>query len=186
MTLASEPELKPVESTARGSDGLAVRRALFCLRVGIGVIWALNFLFIAWPANQFFPTFAATASSFGPTTLGGPSLANAAAANAPWLSYVVAGVTIYLAIAFIAGFTTRAACVVGLVFNGLLLITQYGQIVVVPGGTDVGPMPLYLLIYVVLLVGRANELWSVDAVWRARRLSRRQTVTVASSPAPDA
>lgn len=169
----------------RPDDAAHFRRGVVALRVGVGVIWALNFLFVAWPANGFFQGFGATAESFEPTSFGGPTLAAAAAANAPWLAFVVAGVTAYLAVAFILGATTRVACGVGIAFNVVLLVTQFGLIVVVPGGTDVGPQPLYLLIYLILLIGHAESVWSVDARWRATRLQKAMSNPRGPAPISD-
>ncbi len=42
------------------------------LRVGVGLVWVLNLIFIVDPTNQFFPTFRGTVLSFAPTSLGGP------------------------------------------------------------------------------------------------------------------
>jgi uncharacterized membrane protein YphA (DoxX/SURF4 family) len=146
--------------------------AIAMVRIGLGVVWTLNLLFILDPANQFFSGFSATAQSFGGTTIGGPSLSNFVASNSEFFSLLIAGTTLYLAVALIVGMTTRVACLVGLVFNAALLVTQFGTIVVIPGGTDVGPMPLYIVIYLGLLANGGPTLLSVDALWAARRASR--------------
>ena|SRR5580693_3741428 len=138
------------------------------LRIGLGVIWTLNLMFILDPANDFFSGFAATARSFGPTSLGGPGLAQFVASNSGLFSAVIALTTAYLAIAFLIGATSRMACLVGFVFNSVLFATQFGSTVVVPGGTDVGPMPLYLLIYLILAAFGTPTMYSVDAWWSAR------------------
>ena len=76
------------------------------------------------------------------------------------------------------GLTTRFACDVGIVFSAALLATQVGSTFSVPGGTDVGPHPLYLLIYGTLILGGAGRYLSVDHwIWktghaRLPRLSR--------------
>ncbi len=41
------------------------------LRLGMGVLWALNLIFVVAPGNQFFSTFRAATLSFAPSTLGG-------------------------------------------------------------------------------------------------------------------
>jgi uncharacterized membrane protein YphA (DoxX/SURF4 family) len=143
-------------------------RAIEVLRVGIGVVWALNLLFVVDPSNQFFPTFSSTALSFAPSTLGGPALAQFAAAHAYLFAWLVAGITTYLAIAFLLGLTTRVATLVGAAFSAILLLTQFGSTFFFPGGTDVGPHPLYLLIYATLWIGGAGQTYALDAWFRAR------------------
>lgn len=145
-------------------------RGVVLLRIGLGTIWSINLLYILNPANQFFSTFTATALSFAPQTLGGPGLADAAAAYPALGSGLVAAVTIYLAVGLLLGVTTRPVCIVGIVFNAGLLVTQFGQLWTVPGGTDVGPMPLYLLVYLTLLVAHAERFTSLDAWWAAHRI----------------
>src|ERR1700688_2125485 len=51
------------------------RRGILALRVGLGLVWAANLVFIVAPANQFFPTFAATAGAYAPTSVDGGALA---------------------------------------------------------------------------------------------------------------
>jgi uncharacterized membrane protein YphA (DoxX/SURF4 family) len=130
--------------------------------VGMGVIWALNMLFILDPANQFFSTFQATAISFAPTSLGGPGVADFVAAHALVFAWITAILTAYLAVAFLLGVTTRLACLVGGVASVVFLVTQFVSTFQAPGGTDVGPHPLYLLIYLILFVGGAGRYLSVD------------------------
>src|ERR1700689_2484018 len=106
------------------------------LRLGLGVIWTLNLMFILDPANDFFSGFTATARLFPRTSLGGPGLAQFVAANSGLFSALIALTTAYLAIAFLFGATTRFACIVGFVFNSVLFATQFGSTIFVPGGTD--------------------------------------------------
>jgi uncharacterized membrane protein YphA (DoxX/SURF4 family) len=154
------------------------RMGITALRIGIGIVWAVNSLFILLPSNQFFATFSSTAASFAGSTLGGPGIANFVASNAGAFSVVLAGVTLYLAVALILGLTTRVACVVGVVFSLFLFLTQFGVTFFFPGGTDVGPHPIYILVYVALLIGQAGRTFSVDswlsARWVTPRLSRPQ------------
>jgi uncharacterized membrane protein YphA (DoxX/SURF4 family) len=156
------------------------RMAITALRIGIGIVWAVNSLFILLPSNQFFATFSSTAASFAGSTLGGPGIANFVASNAGAFSILLAGITLYLAIALILGLTTRIACVVGAVFSLFLFLTQFGVTFFFPGGTDVGPHPIYILVYVALLIGQAGRTLSLDnwlsARWVTRRLSRAQPV----------
>src|SRR5580658_3416292 len=86
------------------SDGPAAR-GLVALRLAIGMVWALNLIFIFDPQNQFFPTFAATAGSFAPQSLGGAGFPTFIATHSFAFSILIAGVTLYLAIAFLLGFT---------------------------------------------------------------------------------
>jgi hypothetical protein len=160
------PVGSPSGVPANASDG-----GMLALRLGIGLAWALNFLFVLLPSNQFFSGFGGTAASFGPTSLGGAGLATFVAGHAWLFSWGLAITTGYLAIAFLLGISTRTACVVGLVLNSLLLLTQYGSIVVIPGGTDIGPQPLYLIVYIALFLGNADQIASVDHwLWKARRV----------------
>jgi hypothetical protein len=152
------------------------------LRIGLGAIWLANLVFVVDPANQFFASFATTAQSYGPSTpaiLGGSSLANLVAAHTGLFAALIALATGYLAVAFLLGVTVRPALVVGTVFTTLLLVTQWGQTFVFPGGTDVGPMPLYLLMYGILWVGGAGTYLTL----RQPRLARLSRVT-GSAPVP--
>jgi len=163
----------------------AARRAsitIELLRIGVGLVWALNFIFIVAPGNNFFGGFGQIALSFAPTSLGGPALAQFVATNATFFSWLVAIVTGYLAFGFILGLTTRWVCLVGGIFSAVLLGTQIGSTFVFPGGTDVGEHPLYLLIYVVLVFGGAGQAYSVDH-WIAGAWARRRAA-VSARPRP--
>src|SRR5271157_2690431 len=117
-------------------------RAVEVLRIGLGIIWALNLLFIA----------------------------------------IATG---YLAVAFLVGFTTRLACVIGTVASAFFLWTQYTTTFAFPGETDVGPHPLYLAMYVILLVGGAGRYWSVDRrLWRSGRTILRKLGRWVAGPRP--
>lgn len=140
------------------------------LRVGMGFVWALNLVFIAAPSNEFFATFHDVALSFAPESLGGPGVADFVATNAVFFAWATALLTAYLAVALVAGVTTRLACVAGAVASILLLVTQFASTFAFPGGTDVGPHPLYLLVYLVLFAGGAGKYVAVDHwVWRTGR-----------------
>lgn len=145
--------------------------------MGVGLVWLVNLVFILDPQNEWFSRFSQTALSFGPTTAGGPGLAQFVASNASVFSWVIAIVTFYLAVAFVLGLTTRIACFVGGSFSAVLFATQLGSIFVLPGGTDIGAHPLYILIYAMLVVGGAGSAYSVDrrlrAAWARRRTSPR-------------
>lgn len=157
--------------------------AIELLRIGVGIIWALNFVFIVAPANQYFGHFGQTALSFAPTTLGGPAFAQFVAAHALFFSWVIAVITGYLAVALILGITTRWACLVGGLFSAVLLGVQVGSTFVFPGGTDIGEHPLYLLIYVGLVVGGAGSAYSLD-LWIVTAWARRRAVRAAVTGAP--
>jgi hypothetical protein len=155
------------------------RRGLVALRRAIGVVWTVNLIFIFDAQNQFFGTFAATAESFAPVSLGGAGFPAFVARHPRLFSLAIAGVTLYLAVAFLLGLTTRLACIVGSVFVTALLISQFGATFVIPGGPDVGPMPIYLAVYGALFLGHAERFFSLDAVaarrgfpWRLRLPSR--------------
>ncbi|MFI5418747.1 MAG: hypothetical protein ACHQ2Y_07640 [Candidatus Lutacidiplasmatales archaeon] len=140
------------------------------LRLGMGVVWLFNLLFIIDPQNSYFGSFADTARSYAPSTFGGPGLADYVAAHATFFAWSIALTTGYLAIAFLLGLTTRLACFVGSLFSAVLFATQVGSTFVFPGGTDVGPHPLYILIYGVFLVGGAGRHFAVDP-WLRRTLA---------------
>jgi uncharacterized membrane protein YphA (DoxX/SURF4 family) len=146
---------------------------MVALRIGIGLVWALNLMFIFDPQNGFFSGFSTTAAGYAPTSLGGTGFPQFVAAHPAVFSTLIAGVTLYLAVAFLTGTTTRLACVVGSIFALALLISQFGSTFVIPGGTDVGPMPLYVAAYVALFVGRSEQSFSVDS-WRSHRILRRR------------
>jgi uncharacterized membrane protein YphA (DoxX/SURF4 family) len=151
----------------------AAERGIFALRLSIGLVWALNLIFIFDPQNAFFATFAATAGSFAPVSLGGAGFPAFVAAHPMFFSIAIAAVTLYLALAFLLGLTTRFACLVGAGFALLLLISQFGAKFYVPGGTDVGPMPIYVATYVALALGGAERYLSLDAALSARGYWRR-------------
>lgn len=133
------------------------------LRVGMGIIWALNLVFIVAPSNQYFRTFQSLASGFGPSTLGGPGLADFIASHSVFFAPLVAGVTAYLAVAFLLGLTTRLACLVGALASVAFLLTQFYATFTLNGmGTDVGPHPLYLLIYLILFTAGAGQYFALD------------------------
>jgi uncharacterized membrane protein YphA (DoxX/SURF4 family) len=150
------------------------------LRLALGVLWSLNLVYIFDPANRFWSTFAATAQSFEETTLGGRGFAQFVAAQPAFFAAVIAAVTLYLAVAFLLGLSTRTACLIGGAFNLALLVTQFGQISTFPGATDIGAQPLYLAMYVALFLGYDAPRFTLDraiadtvARWRARRLAGR-------------
>ena len=140
--------------------------AIIAVRWGLGGIWGFNLLYVVLPANQFFPTFSATVSSFDSESLGGAALPSLANAYPSFAAVGVAVLTGYLAIAFLLGVTTRAACIVGAAFSGLLLALQFGLVWNLPGPTDVGPHPLYLLAYLALLIGYGEAPGTVDHLIR--------------------
>jgi hypothetical protein len=148
------------------------------LRIGVGLVWALNFVFIVAPANHYFGNFGQTALSFAPTTLGGPALAQFVAGNSTVFAWIVAVLTGYLMLALTFGLTTRWACLLGAIFSAVLLGTQVGSTFVFPGGTDVGEHPLYLLIYMVLVLGGAGQSLSADH-WISSTLAQRRAARAA-------
>ncbi|MDE1819739.1 MAG: hypothetical protein KGJ23_01965 [Euryarchaeota archaeon] len=149
------------------------------LRVGIGIVWSLNLIFILDPSNQYFAMFQMTAAGFGPTSVGGSGFADFVANYPVFFAWVIALLTAYLAVAFLAGFTTRLACVIGALASVAFLLTQFYATFTLSGmGTDVGPHPLYVLIYLILFTGGAGQYFAIDHwVWasgkaRFPRLSR--------------
>jgi hypothetical protein len=160
---------------------VASGHGILALRIGIGVVWAMNLLFVFDPANGFFTGFAATAASFAPTSLGGGGFPEFVAVHAMAFSFLIAGVTLYLAVAFLFGVTTRLACWVGSIFALGLLVSQFGMTFFIPGGTDVGPMPIYVAVYIALFTGHAERTFSLDAWWAARH-----AVHAPSTATPDA
>ncbi len=145
-------------------------RGLDVLRILLGVIWGTNLLFILLPSADYWGSFAGVASSYGPTTLGGPGFANYVAANPVVFAWLIASATAYLAVSFLLGFTTRLACAVGFVASVAFLLTQWTTTFAFPGGTDVGAHPLYMACYVALFAGGAGRFWALDAwIWRTGR-----------------
>jgi hypothetical protein len=152
------------------------RRGIAFLRLGLGLAWIANAVYILDPSNDFFASFSGVAASFGGSTAGGPALANFVSAYAMVFSIGIAAITVSLAISFLSDVAVRAACLLGAGFNVALLVSQWGQISTLPGGTDIGPQPLYLIGYAALWVGyRPGEL-SVSSLARSwlsrRRLGR--------------
>jgi hypothetical protein len=167
-------------------DRRRVGRSLTVLRIGVGLVWSLNFLYVIDPANLFFPTFSATALGFGGSALGGALLPAFVADHASVFAVLVAAGTGYLALAFLLGATTRIACVVGAVFNAFLLVTQVGGLLTIPGGTDIGPQPLYLLVYAALFVGAGLDALSIDRWWATTRAARRARPSDLAARTPSA
>ncbi len=145
--------------------------SLDLLRVGIGIVWSLNLLFILAPSNGFFSHFKNAAAGFESSTLGGPWFAGYVSAHPVLFAWGLAFLTGYLAFAFLAGFTTRLACFVGEIASAFFLITQFGSTFALNGtGTDVGPHPLYLLIYLILFAGGAGQYVAIDHwIWTTGR-----------------
>jgi hypothetical protein len=173
----------------RDSKGIAID----FLRIGIGLVWTFNLIFILAPSNQFFAGFQSVAGGFGSTTLGGPGLATFVATYPGFFAWTIAVLTGYLAVAFLAGITTRLACLVGGAASVAFLLTQFTSTFALDGsGTDVGAHPLYLLIYLILFVGGAGQYLAVDRwVWASGhanfpRLSRWLASPRGSSPGPTA
>jgi len=145
-------------------------QAIEILRIGLGVIWALNLLFIVVPSSDYWGSFPAVAASFGASTPGGPGFANFVAAHSLLFAWVIAIATTYLAIALLFGLTTRLACIVGIIASAVFFWTQYSTTFAFPGGTDVGPHPLYIVMSVILLLGGAGRYWSLDRwFWKSGR-----------------
>ena len=160
-------------------------RGLDVLRILMGLIWSANLLFIILPAAQYWSTFSEVAASFGPTTLGGPGIADYVAANPLVFSWLIAIATAYLAVAFLLGFTTRLACAVGFLASTAFLLTQWDATFSFPGGTDVGAHPLHLAIYVALFVGGAGRFWSIDSwVWKTGRARLAWLARWIATPSP--
>jgi hypothetical protein len=154
------------------------------LRIGTGLVWLVNLLFILDPANDYWGSFSSTALSFAPTTVGGPGLAEYVSAHPLVFSWAIALITAYLTVALLLGITTRVACFLGAFFSAMLLATQFGSTFLFPGGTDVGAHPLYILIYAVLVLGGAGSTWSVDARLRALLAARRRLPRPAPAVGP--
>lgn len=145
-------------------------RALDLLRILLGLIWAVNLVFIFLPAADYWGSFSVVARSYGPTSLGGEGLANFVAGHPTFFASLIAAVSVYLALALLLGFTTRLACVVGFMASTAFLVTQWNATFFFPGGTDVGAHPLYLIIYLALFLGGAGRYGSVDAwIWSTGR-----------------
>jgi hypothetical protein len=152
------------------------------LRIGTGLVWLVNLIFIVDPANNYWGSFSATALSFAPTTVGGPGLAQYVSGHPLFFAWSIALITGYLTFSLIFGITTRLACFVGAFFSAVLLATQFGSTFLFPGGTDVGAHPLYILIYGVLVAGGAGRVFSVDVWVRTTLEARRRAPRPARGP----
>ena len=151
-------------------------RMIEVLRIGLGLVWVANFFFIVYLPNDYWGQFPGIARSFAPVSFGGPGFPDYVASHPLVFSWLVAGITGYLAVAFTLGLTTRIACFVGSFFSAVLFAIQVGTIFVFPGGTDVGEHPLFILITAILLVGGAGQSLSLDAwtrsAWARYRAAR--------------
>ena len=166
------------------SNTVRASLAIEVLRVGVGIVWLMNFVFIVAPANNYFGNFAAVVLSLGPTSIGGSGLEQFVAANAAIFAWLVAIVTGYLAFAFILGLTTRWACIIGGIFSAVIIGAQLGSMFAFPGGTDVGEHPLYLVIYVALVLGGAGAAYSLDHRIAEAVARRRAYRAALNEPAP--
>lgn len=166
-------------------------RGLEVLRILLGVIWASNLLFIFLPASaaNYFNTtfFASTAYSYGPSSVIGFGFPSYVAEHPMFFMWLIAIGSVYLAVAFLLGITTRLACVVGLVASLFFLLTQWNSIFVWGWGTDVGAHPLYLAIYAALLVGGAGRYWALDPwLWKSGLARPSWIAKLVVTPAPSA
>jgi plastocyanin len=139
------------------------------LRIGIGVIWLFNLIFIIDPVNDYFGSFAATANSFVPQTPLAPWSAAFVADHPAFFAVLIGVVTGALAGIFLTGMAVRAGAVIGALLSSALLWTQWSGTFSMPGATDVGPHPLYLLIYLVLFLAPAGVKWTFPSGLRALR-----------------
>ncbi len=94
----------------------------------MGLVWALNMIFILAPSNHFFPTFQSVALSFAPTSLGGPAVADFVAAHWFVFAWITAVLTGYLPGLSVIRFT------VDLINPG-----SFGWFCVVPCGAGANP-----------------------------------------------
>ena len=106
-------------------------------------------------------------------------MADFVAAHSVFFAWLLAGVTAYLSVALLLGFSTRLACLVGALASVAFLLTQFYATFNLNGMvTDVGPHPLYLLIYLILFTAGAGQYFAFDRwMWasgsaRFPRLSR--------------
>jgi hypothetical protein len=178
VTRASKPAQDTNVNPKDSGDGAASTPsrstiAIETLRILTGVIWVFNLLFIVIPSADYWSTFTSVAQSYGPSTLGGSGVANFVAANPLIFAGLIALATAYLAVALVLGVTTRLACVVGVAASIVFFFTQFGTTFALPGGTDVGAHPLYIVIYVALWIGGAGQSWSVDGLLWKRGWGRR-------------
>lgn len=142
-------------------------RGIELLRIGIGMVWALNLLFLVLPVSGAWSSLRGVALSYGAVTLGGPGLLGLVGAHATVFAWLIALAAAYLAVAFLFGVTTRLACGVGAVLSVAFFVARFGSPLVSAGGTGVGPQPLYLAIYAALWIGQAGQLWAIDGqLWK--------------------
>ncbi|HEV2519106.1 MAG TPA: hypothetical protein VGX00_00590 [Thermoplasmata archaeon] len=183
--MAGQPRLDaPDRSSTSFKLPFLHEHAIDVLRVGAGLVWLVNLVFIVDPSNRYWSTFSATALSFAPTTIGGPGFAQFVAQHPLFFAWTIAVLTAYLAAALLLGLTTRIACFIGASFSAVLIATQFGSTFLFPGGTDVGAHPLYILIYAVLVLGGAGKTFSLDA-WIRTALHRwRVSQPVTGRPRP--
>jgi hypothetical protein len=87
-----------------------------------------------------------------PDVAGGTGFPQFVAAHPAFSSTLIAGVTLYLGVAYLTGTTARAPCAVGSVFAVALPTHQFASALVTPRGTDVGPMPIHVATYVALFL----------------------------------
>ena len=172
MSANTNPAMVP---SPKSDSPWGTGHAIEILRIGLGLVWLVNLVFIVDPQNRYWATFSSTALGFAPTTVGGPGLAEYVASHPLIFAWGIALVTGYLAVALLLGVTTRLACFVGSFFSAVLLATQFGTTFLFPGGTDVGAHPLYILVYAVLVVGGAGRSLSVD-VWVRNLVAERRRV----------
>ena len=138
------------------------RRAIELLRIALGGIWAVNLLFIVYPAADYWATFSTLVQSSVGGSSGAGTISGLVLDDPLLFAWAVAGVTVYLAVAFLLGIGTKIACVIGAVFSAALFGLGLGSTFAFPGGTDVGPHPVYLAAYAALYLGDAGTSFAVN------------------------
>lgn len=133
----------------------------YALRVSFGFIWLVDSL-LKWNLllNGFsYPDFISSMAGGQPPLIASwiTSWANVIALT-PDFALILAIVETYIAISLLFGFKLYYTFVFGIVLDVLIWSTGEGFGSIFTGaGTDIGPSPLYILVFVVLLANKARE-----------------------------
>lgn len=176
QTIPSEEIETAITTTETTRVSLWRARAIACLRIAFGLIWAIDAWFKWQPgfvssftdqvasAKQGQPQGVQSWLSFWVHIVG---------TNPHFFAYLTAVVETALAVFLILGLLTQVTCVVGFVWSlAIWAIPEGFGGPYKPGdSTDVGTALLYALMFAVLFAIAAGRYYSVDR-WLTRRLGR--------------
>ena len=176
QTIPSEEIETAITTTETTRVSLWRARAIACLRIAFGLIWAIDAWFKWQPGFvSSFTDQVASAKQGQPQGVQSwlSFWAHIVGTNPHFFAYLTAAVETALAVFLILGLLTQVTCVVGFVWSlAIWAIPEGFGGPYKPGdSTDVGTALLYALMFAVLFAIAAGRYYSVDR-WLTRRLGR--------------